>query len=321
MSITALISTIATLALLLLLGYGGGKLKYIDETATERLSTLIVKIGQPFLIINGLISQEFSKENLTTGLKILVLGLCMHAFMACVAYLCARPVKPFDERKLSEFSMFFANCGFVGYPILEALYGSKGLFYGAFWVVSFHLFVWTWGLMILARGREDIKITPKKIFLNFGTMPCLIGFVIYAANIPLPAPVYQLASYLAGICTPISIMISGANIARRNLRSMLTSRNVYAVNFVKLLFMPLCVSTLLWLLGLPDYMIIFAGVMSAMPCPAVVTMFGELYRISPGYAAELVGSSTIFCTFTIFPAVTFAQFLAAHPFAEMLAAI
>ena len=109
MSITALISTIATLALLLLLGYGGGKLKYIDETATERLSTLIVKIGQPFLIINGLISQEFSKENLTTGLKILVLGLCMHAFMACVAYLCARPVKPFDERKLSEFSMFFAN--------------------------------------------------------------------------------------------------------------------------------------------------------------------------------------------------------------------
>ena len=52
MSITALISTIATLALLLLLGYGGGKLKYIDETATERLSTLIVKIGQTFLIIN-----------------------------------------------------------------------------------------------------------------------------------------------------------------------------------------------------------------------------------------------------------------------------
>lgn len=319
MSIGSLISTIATLAMLLVIGYGAGKLKYVDEVSTERLSTLIVKIGQPFLIINGLISQEYSRENLMTGLKILLLGLCMHTFMALIAYLCARPIKPFDEQKLSEYSMFLANCGFIGFPIVETLFGSEGLFYGAFYIVSFHLFVWTWGVMILARKREDIKLTPKKIVFNFGTMPCLIGFVLYAANIPLPDFGYQLASYLAAICTPISIIISGANIARRSLKKMLTNKNVYAVNVVKLMVMPLCVSVLLWALGLPDYMIVFAAVMAAMPCPAVVTMFGELYRITPGYAAELVGSSTIFCTFTILPAVTFAQFLAAHPLAVLIA--
>jgi len=313
MSLASLLSTVATLALLLMIGYGAGKIGYVDGVSTERLSTLIVKIGQPFLIINSLISKEYSAENLKTGLKILALGLCLHAFMAAIAYLLARPVKDFDERKLSEYSMFFANCGFIGFPIVNSIYGSEGLFYGAFYVVSFHLFVWSWGILILARKRKDIKVTPKSIILNFGTMPCLIGFVLYASQLPLPAPVLQLSQYLNDICTPISIIISGANIARRSLKKMFTNKNVYYVSLVKLIVMPLCVALATWLIGLPEYMIVFGTIMAAMPCPAVVTMFGELYRISPGYAAELVGSSTIFCTLSIFPMVSFAQFLAAHP--------
>lgn len=313
MSISSLVSTIVTLALLLLIGWIAGKLGYVDEVSTERLSTLIMKIGQPFLIINSLISQEYSTENLHTGLKILALGLCAHTFMAVIAYLCARRIKDFDERKLSEYAMFLANCGFIGFPIVESLYGAEGLFYGAFYIVSFHLFVWTWGVMIMARGRSDIKVTPKKIIFNFGTIPCLIGFLLFVSNITLPDFAYQLSGYLAAICTPVSIIISGANIARRSLKKLLTNKNVYRVCLVKLLVMPIVVTLVLWLLGLPEYMIVFGSIMASMPCPAVVTMFGEMYRVSPGYAAELVGSSTIFCIITILPMVTLAQWLAANP--------
>lgn len=313
MSISSLVSTIVTLALLLLIGWIAGKLGYVDEVSTERLSTLIMKIGQPFLIINSLISQEYSTENLHTGLKILALGLCAHTFMAVIAYLCARGIKDFDERKLSEYAMFLANCGFIGFPIVESLYGAEGLFYGAFYIVSFHLFVWTWGVMIMARGRSDIKVTPKKIIFNFGTIPCLIGFLLFVSNITLPDFAYQLSGYLAAICTPVSIIISGANIARRSLKKLLTNKNVYRVCLVKLLVMPIVVTLVLWLLGLPEYMIVFGSIMASMPCPAVVTMFGEMYRVSPGYAAELVGSSTIFCIITILPMVTLAQWLAANP--------
>lgn len=311
MNISSLLSAVATLALLLAAGYITGKTGITDAVSTERLSTLIVKLGQPFLIINALISQEFSRENLITGLKILALGLGMHAGMAAVAYFAAKLCGgTFDEKKLSEYSMFFANCGFIGFPIVESLYGSRGLFYGAFYVVSFHLFVWTWGIMLLARGREDIKLTPRKIILNYGTLPCMIGFALFCLNLPLPAFVRDFTSYLNGICTPIAIIISGANLSRRSIPAMLKNKNIYYVNFVKLILMPVLVSCVLKLLGLPEYMIVFGGIMAAMPAPAVVTMFGEMYGISPGYAAEIVGSSTLLCTLTIAPAVTFAQFIA-----------
>lgn len=313
MSITSLLITVATLALLLLVGWIGGKLGYIDATATKKLSTLVVKIGQPFLIINALISQEYTAENLRIGVAVMILGLAIHGFMALVAYLLAHRIGEENARKISEFSMVFGNCGFIGFPIVEALYGQTGLFYGAFFLISFHLFVWTRGILILARNRKDIKVTAGSILFNFGTVPCLIGFLLFVIRLPLPAPLLQLSSYLAAICTPLSILVSGANIARRSLKAMFTNKRVYGTNLTKLVIQPILVATVLWLLGLPEYMIVFGAVMSAMPCAAIVTMFGEMYDITPGYGAELVGSSTVLCTFTIIPVTYFAQFLASHP--------
>lgn len=310
MNFTTLLTTIATLAMLLLTGYIGGKTKIIDEVSTEKLSSLILKIGQPFLIIGSFFGLDYTRENLKTGFLILLLGLCMNAGMAALAYFFAKPIREMDERKLSEFTMVFSNCGFLGFPILYSLMGNIGLFYGAFYLVSYNLFVWTWGLVILARKRDDIKITPRKLILNFGTLPCVIGILLFSMNVPVPEFLKDLSSYLGGLCTPVSMLIAGANIARRSIKKMLTSGKVYWVCAVKLIIMPIAVTFVTKVLGLPDYMIIFGCVMAAMPGPSAVTMFGELYHISPGYAAELVGSSSIISIVTIPPVVMFAEWVA-----------
>lgn len=312
MSFTSLLSTIATLALLLAAGVITGKLKIVDEVSTAKLSTLIVKLGQPFLIINALIGIEPTPENIKSGLLILALGTAIHIFMAILAYFLAKPIRGFDERKLTEFGMLFTNCGFIGFPILESIFGETGLFYGAFYIISFHIFTWTWGIAILARGREDIKITPKKALVNFGTIPSLIGIVLFLSGLQLPEFVTDFSSYIASLCTPISMLITGANLSRRGMKSMLTTPSVYLTNAVRLIVMPLAVTTALWLVGVPDYMVVFGCVMAAMPTAAVITMFGEMYHISPGCAAELVGSTSLLSVATLMPVIKFAEFLCQH---------
>ena len=312
MSFTSLLSTIATLALLLAAGIVTGKLKIVDEVSTAKLSTLIVKLGQPFLIINALIGIEPTPENIKSGLLILALGTGIHIFMALLAYLLAKPIRGFDERKLTEFGMLFTNCGFIGFPILESIFGETGLFYGAFYVVSFHIFTWTWGLAILARGRDDIKITPKKALVNFGTIPSLIGIVIFLSGLQLPEFLTDFSGYVASLCTPISMLITGANLSRRGMKSMLTNPSVYLTSVTRLVLMPLAVTTALWLVGVPDYMVVFGCVMAAMPTAAVITMFGEMYHISPGCAAELVGSTSLLSVATLMPVIKFAEFLCQH---------
>ncbi len=308
-SFTSLLSTIVTLFLLLAAGYLCGRLKIVDEVASKNLSTLIVKVGQPFLIINSLIGLEFTPENLKTGLLVLLLGLGMHVLLAALAFLGALPIKGLDERKLGEFSMVFTNCGFIGFPILESIFGAEGLFYGAFFIISFHLFTWTWGIAILARKRDDIRLTIRKALVNFGTVPSLIGLLLFVSRIPLPEAFTDFSAYLASLCTPIAVIITGSNLARRSLKKMLTSPLVYYVNLWRLVIIPMVVTTVLWLVGIPDNFVVFGCVMSAMPTAAVATMFGEMYDIQPGLAAEFVGSTSVLCTATLVPVISYAAWL------------
>ena len=308
-SFTSLLSTIATLFLLLVAGYVAGRLKIVDETSSKNLSALIVKVGQPFMIINSLIGLEYSAENLKTGLLVLCLGLGMHVVLAVLSFVGALPIKGLDERKVGEFSMVFTNCGFIGFPILESIFGAEGLFYGAFFIISFHLATWTWGIAILARQRADIRLTVKKALGNFGTIPSLIGFLLFVSRIPLPEAFTDFSAYLASLCTPIAVIITGANLARRSLKKMLTSPLVYYVNLWRLVIIPMAVTVLLWAIGIPDNFVIFGCVMAAMPTAAVATMFGEMYDIQPGLAAEFVGSTSILCTATLVPVISFAAWL------------
>ena len=299
MNFTALLNTIATLFVLLVAGAIASKLNIIDEIASKRLSKLIITIGQPFLIISSLLGIEYSADNLLLGAKTFAVGIVVHGIMAVIAFLACSRIKNLDERKLSEFAMVFGNVGFLGFPILESLFGAKGLFMGAFFVVSFNIVLWTWGIAILARKRSDIKLTVKKILFNYGTVPSVIGVILYVLDLNMPDFVYSSASYLASLCTPISVLITGALLARRSLSQIFLSPKIYYIALVKLIVVPIAICGLTKLLGFDTYWILFLTAVSAMPSASTISMLSELHDISPSYAAQAVGTTSLLSILTM----------------------
>ncbi len=314
MNFSALLTTVATLFLMLIVGFFAGKLGIVHPTASKNLSRLIITIGQPALIIYSLVKMEYSAEHLKFGFGVLLLGLALHLFFSLIAYVAFLPIRSLDERKLTEFAAIFGNVGFIGFPILESLLGDMGVFAGAFFVVSFNLTLWTWGIAILARKREDIKLTPKKILLNYGTVPSLIGVVIYLLKGLLPsvlpqgvmtgisyaAPAFLTAlSYLSSLCTPISMLIIGALLARSNPLRLFTSGKLYYLCAVKLFALPLLVCGIMKLLGFDAFLIQFAVVVSAMPSATTATMLAELHEISPTYSAATIGFTSLISTLSM----------------------
>jgi len=291
-------------------GFGLRRGGIIDDVFSKNLSTLIVRVGQPMLIISSLISLEYSAENLRRGLIAVALSFALHTGMGLAAHFAVKGFKNTDERKVSEFAVMFTNCGFIGFPIIESIYGKDGLFCGAFYLVGFHLFIWTWGMAILSRGRNDIKLTPKKIFVNFGTIPCLIGFILFLIPWPMPDFLVKTTDYLASLATPISVLITGSLIATGSMRDLFGRFGNYAVSFLRLILFPVVVCVALKLCGLGEFMIIFGTVMAAMPSASVITMFGELYDINPGYASRIVGITSMLCVVTLPLLVAFASFVA-----------
>ena len=187
---------------------------------------------------------------------------------------------------------------------MEALFGPKGLFLASFYVISFHLFLWSWGSAILARKRSDIKLTVKKIFINLGSIPCLIGVLLYMAVIPfpnfvIPAFVSKFMVYLSNLCTPISVLITGALLATRTPKQIFGSKKIYYFSAMKLVGIPLVVCVLAKLIGLPEHLILFATVEAALPSAATITMFSEMYDLNAGYASQTVGTSSLLSVGTL----------------------
>ena len=287
------LTVIATIFFLLIVGYIIQKVGIVDDISSNRLSKLIVGIAQPMLIFSSLVGMEFTPETAKTGFRMLLIGLCLHGFMAVFAFLACKKIKNLDERKITEFAMLMGNCGFIGFPIFESLFGAEGLFLGAFFIISFQITLWTWGLMILARKRTDIKIKLKQIFINKGTVPCAIGLVFFFTGIPLPEFVRSGCDYLGGLCTPISVLITGALIATKPLKQFFTLPKLYYLSLMKLVVLPILVCAVMSILNFDANTIIFCTIAAAMPSAAVASMFGSIYSISPSYASQAVGFTTL----------------------------
>ena len=312
MSFQALLSIILTLFFLMICGYICRKIGIIDTVASKRLSSLIISVGQPMMIIAALNNAEYSTQNLNIAWQVTLISFVMHAVLSGAAFLICRKMKDLDRSKIFEFSLIFANCGFIGFPILDSILGEGiGSFMGAFYVISFHLFLWTWGIFILGRGREDIKLTPQKILFNYGTVPCAIGVVLYLLKpvFVLPDFAGKFLNYLGNLCTPISVLITGALLATISLGTMFKSKMLYLHSAIKLIAFPIVICLLAKLCGLSDTYILLATAMAGVPSAATITMLAELYDIQPGYASQSVGMTSILSTATLPCVMLFAQWV------------
>ncbi|MBP3919210.1 MAG: AEC family transporter [Clostridia bacterium] len=305
-SVTA--QAVTSMLLLMMIGLYSAKTGIIDEPMSKKLSKLTVNVAQPFMLVNALVNVEYSRDNLKAGLGILGIGLLSHAILALFSFLCAHYVRRDRvERILTEYSMTFVNAGFMGFPILSTLFGDMGLFWGAFYVVAFNLSVWSYGMIVLSRAKgkaetadgEKIKINPLKMVWNHGTTPCILGFLLFVFQIHLPAPVSATIGYMNNICTPIVLLVIGANLARLPLKEIFLDVQMYIFAILRLLAAPTLIALLYHICGMSDDRVVFFTIMASLPTAAVTAMFAEIYDLRPDYASKTVGMSTLLSMFTI----------------------
>ncbi len=307
MNFNAFLSTVITMFILLIVGFVLGKMRVVDRSASKNLSKLIITVGQPALIINSIISKPYSPESLKLALFSLALAFGMHILMALIAYFACFKFKKLDERKICEFAMVFGNIGFLGIPVLGDLFPGDGAFVASFFVVAFNILLWIIGIGIIARGRDDVKLTPKKALINKGTVPSVIGFLLFLIpalfpSFVLPEFASKSISYVASLCTPISMIIIGALLSTMAFSKIFTSPKIYYLCLFKLAVIPLFFCFMLKIFGFSDFWVLFITAASAMPSASSTSMFAELYDTAPEFSAQGVGTTTLISIATM-PAI------------------
>lgn len=290
------INQVIILFLTMVIGFVAKKRNIINDETTNKLSEILLRITLPAMIIFSY-NQEFSKDLLTKGGIMLVYSLVIHVFGILLGNIIYWKY-PDDIKNVLKFVTIYSNCGYMGLPVLEALYGQIGIFYASIYITIFNIFTWTNGVMIFT-GKRDIK-SMKKALINPGIIAVFIGLFIFIFSIKLPYPVAKTLEMFGTMTTPLSMLIIGALIANMDFKKLFSGLALYYVTAIRLIILPLLVLIAMKILGITDTMLFGTCVTTAaMPAAANTAIFAERYNGNSALASRIVAFSTIASMITI----------------------
>lgn len=168
------------LYLIMAVGFVLGKARLIDDRGSVAMSNLVMYAVSPSILVVAF-QRELDMASLRNFGLVLLVALAVH-ILAAVSVLLVRDKDP-QRQSCLRFAVVFANCGFMGYPLMSAMLGSEGVFYGSAYVVVFTVLSWTLGVYIMTRDRHCLAIKP--IFCNPGTISVIVAMALYLLQIQL----------------------------------------------------------------------------------------------------------------------------------------
>ena len=276
------------------IGYVLSKTKLVDEKGVGGMTNTLLWAVTPCLIIETF-SRSFDKQlALSLGMFALaaLLGTALAALLSTLLF--RRYGK---QSAIMTFTGTFSNCGFMGLPLAQALFGAEGVMFASIFVVIFNVSQWTYGYALLSGG-----ISLKRMLLNPGLFGLVAGLPLFFFSVTLPAPVMQVIGSVADINTPLAMIVIGCHLARTNLLKALTDKRVYAVSGVRLLLAPALSVLLTWLIPIPYLNAVACSVLCielAAPCAATSVLIGTLCGHDGELPSRCVAVSTLASVVTL----------------------
>ena len=304
MGILELISALIKTFIIIFPGYVLKKKGILTKQYTEGLSSIITYITYPCLVINAM-QREFSMEVLNNCKYVVLIFMGVVLVSMLLSRILTRFIRlPLSQVGILSFMMVFGNTGFIGLPVLNGIFGSEAVFYGALCDASYDVFMFTIGISLIqssAAGGEKRKIGEiLKGILNPCFFGVMIGLILFVCRIDLPDLIGSPIESVGAMTSPMAMLIVGSHLADMKLKELFASKSVYLICFLKLMISPLIALLLVKLfIGTGSLIASVLILQAAMPVAMCSVIFSEQYRADVNFAAKGVLLSSLLCIFTI----------------------
>lgn len=292
-AILTVVSKVGVMLILIALGCIITKKGMLTEKGAAEMTTLLLKIVTPCLIINSFLGSsyelEISELLLAVGLSALAIFVAMG-----VSYLFFRKEPP-ERQKVLRFAAIYSNAGFMGLPLIQAIVGGKGVIYGSFFIVVFNVICWTHGYRMMSGGKLNLKAA----LLNPGIIGLALGLPIYFFKLRLPGIITEPVGFLAGLNTPLSMLVIGSYVAKISLRDFISDKSAYKMAAIRLLLAPGIYFLLLLVIRPVPEMFVSSVIQAAAPVAANTMLFAVEYHRDSQLASKTVAVSTVLSIITI----------------------
>jgi predicted permease len=195
--------------------------------------------------------------------------------------------------------MFFANTGFMGYPVLEAFFGKEAVFYGVVFNIIYPLLMFTVGTAFMTFAADPPGKKRRFPWKNPGILASIAAFTLFLMPFRLPYILARPIDMLGGLTTPLSLIVIGSLLTHIRLRDIGKGADIYAGLLFRLAIIPLAVFAALRALGFSGYLLSVPVLFSAMPAAANISIFADQFGGNEELASRLVFLSTLLSVFTL----------------------
>lgn len=202
-----------------------------------------------------------------------------------------------SKKNIYSFSTVFSNCGFVGFPLAQGLFGNIGVFYTSIFTILFNIFMFTYGVTLFT-NKKDFKSIGKNL-VNIPLICTLLGIIIFLFSIKLPLPLLKTLESIGNMTTSISMFIIGAMLADIDLKDIFKGVDVYYLSLIKLIIAPILSFALLQLLDADKTLAHIYILLVAMPTASLVGVFAEKYNGNKKAASKCAFLTTVLSVITI----------------------
>ncbi len=289
-----IVRQIVMLAIAIAVGFAAVKTRYLEADIRSALSRVIVRITLPCLIVASLTGTELSAQLLQNALIVYGVALAGMALLYGINYAVGKLLGLVGPtHTIHALASSFGNVSFLGYPLLLALFGETGLFYGVVFTFANDTLLWTFGVFVLSRDSGMRGKKALKNLINPSTVSFALAILMLVLRLRFPPVIHETLQGIGDLTTYLSMLFIGMTLATIPLRNIYRKYGIYVSVAIKMLLAPIGLILLLGLTGLDETAAAVIVLELAMPAPTMVSILAHEYHSDTQYAAEFMFVTTI----------------------------
>ena len=196
-----LVPIIAPVLIVALIGFGWARLGLPFER--DFLTRIIMNIGAPALVLNGIANLEFSPADFALSMLAAVTMLLSCALIATIVLRVMRqPLRSFLP------PVVFGNTGNLGLPLCLFAFGPEGLGLAVAVYLVYAVTQFVFGPLV--QGRESAWRTLATTPMIYAAV---VGVLLLSTDTPMPKAAANTVQLLAGCAIPLMLLALGHSLA------------------------------------------------------------------------------------------------------------
>lgn len=299
MDIMVIINQMIQLFIVIALGYLLNRIGMFDSLLNKKLTTLLLNVTTPALILSSVMGDIADLSINEVGFVIFI-SVLIYLALPVIAFVLVKLMRiPKKQQGLYMFMTVFGNIGFMGFPVMKAIFGNEAVFYTSLFNMTFNIILFTIGIVIMNYGSENkIELNAKKL-LSPAIIASLLALIIYFFKLDLPSVIVNTTTMVGDITTPIAMLLIGSTLASMPLKEVFNDFRIYPYTIIKQIVLPIIAYPLLSLIIADKFLLGITFIMVSMPVANSAVLFATEYGGDIKLAAKTVFITTLLSVVTI----------------------